>query len=66
MEENTLDKSLDHLRPISQFQEVTEEIASWVETIMDELRDCPKDTIDRKLGELQAYREIVAMFRGQR
>lgn len=59
MEEDKLKQAIDHLRPISQFQEFLEEIRQYHDGEVRVLMDCEQDKIERIIGRVAAYRDIL-------
>lgn len=59
MEEDTLKKAVDHLKPISQFQEFLDVVRSYHDGEVRVLMDCEKDKIERIIGRIAAYRDIL-------
>lgn len=52
-------KAIDHLRPISQFQEFLAVIKDYHDGEVRVLMDCDQDKIERIIGRIAAYRDIL-------
>jgi hypothetical protein len=59
MIEDTLKEAVDHLRPISQFQEFLEVIRQYHNGEVRLLMDCEQEKIERIIGRVAAYRDIL-------
>ena len=59
-----LEENLDRLRHVIAFQELIDELENdWV-ALTQEVMTCDFDKVERNIGKMQAYRELLDMFRG--
>lgn len=63
-EDLDLQKAVDRLKHQEAYQFIVEEISSYSESAIDELRDIPADKLQEQAGKITAYREILTILAG--
>lgn len=61
---DNLDSNLESLRNHIAFQELIEALEDIWRDFTQDLYTCPLEDVERKIGKMQAHRELLDMFRG--
>jgi hypothetical protein len=59
---DTIEKCVDYLAPLEAFQNLVEFINDDYETAIDDLNSCDKQMLDRQVGRVTTYREILSIL----
>lgn len=59
---DTIEKCVDYLAPLEAFQNLIEFMTDDYENALDNLGTCDKQMLDREVGKVSAYREILSVL----